>query len=214
MPPKRRATPAKDASKGAKRTPTPQAPPAPADVYELDVTLLDTEPPVWRRVLVQGDLSLGRLHAVIQVAMGWQGVHLHMFQVGNGNYSDPRFELEDAGGSAVENEFLTRVDEAFRMGKGRIAYEYDFGDCWEHEVRLRKAYPPSEAPQLGPVCIDGARACPPEDVGGIAGFERFLMVMADPDHPEYEETAEWCGGTFDAEALDLGPINRRLKRLR
>ena len=85
-------------------------------------------------------------------------------------------------------------------------YEYDFGDSWEHKILLEKIFPFDNKMAL-PVCIKGKRACPPEDCGGIWGYEEFLKTISDPKHPEYEDMLEWLGGEFDPEEFDLEGIN-------
>jgi hypothetical protein len=183
-------------------------------VYEIEVTLRETLPPVWRRIFVQGNLTLGRLHAVLQVAMGWQESHMHMFRVGGKTYGNVEFEMDDGESLSDGDEDSITVAKAFQSGKGRIVYEYDFGDSWEHDLKVVKKHPPEKAPAFGPACIAGARACPPEDVGGTPGYEHFLEVMADPKNPEHEDLAEWIGGRFDPEQFDLNAVNRVLKKLR
>ena len=186
----------------------------PTDVYEIEVTLRETPPPVWRRILVQGDMTLGRLHAVLQIAMGWQGSHLHMFRIGGKTYGDLENEMDDGESITGGDENEITVAMAFKAGKSRMVYEYDFGDCWEHDLKVVKVHPPEAAPDSGPACVAGARACPPEDVGGTPGYGHFLEVMADPEHEEYEDLSGWIGGSFDPEKFDLNAVNRDLKRLR
>ncbi len=183
----------------------------PTDVHEIQVTLRDTDPPVWRRILVPGNFTLGRLHGVLQAAMGWQHCHMHMFRVGGTTYGDLAYEREagDAFSDGDEADFT--VAEAFRAGMPKVVYEYDFGDCWEHDLSLVKVLPPAEAPAIAPFCVDGARACPPEDVGGTTGYEEFLAAMADPKHPRHEDFAGWLEGPFDPEGFDRDAVNRRLR---
>ena len=186
----------------------------PTDVYEVQVTLRETLPPVWRRILVQGNLTLGRLHTVLQIAMGWQGGHMHMFRVGKKSYGDQQYEMDDGESITDGDQDDITLAKAFKAGKGRAVYEYDFGDSWEHDLKVVKVHPPKAAPGFGPECVAGARACPPEDVGGTPGYEHFLKVMADPTHEEHEDLSGWIGGKFDPEAFDMAAVNRDLKRLR
>jgi hypothetical protein len=93
----------------------------------------------------------------------------------------------------------------------KFLYEYDFGDDWEHEILVENILP---VEQKLPICIKGKRACPPEDVGGIWGYETFLEAINDPQHPEHEMLTEWVGGSFDAEAFDLDQVNKALQPLR
>lgn len=177
-------------------------------VYQLKMTLNGSKPPIWRRVLVPGDITLGELHDVIQIAMGWEDGHLHQFTVGGLCYSNPFFGLaEYVGGVKDENRaVLSRVAPGEKF---RFVYEYDFGDSWKHVILVEKILPPDPQQKL-PVCIKGKRACPPEDVGGIWGYYGFLAALQDPDHPERDDYLEWIGGEWDAEAFDLNAINQGL----
>ncbi len=91
-------------------------------------------------------------------------------------------------------------------------YKYDFGDSWRHAVRVEEVLA-GDPKQRYPRCIGGARACPPEDVGGTPGYARFLRAIGDPRHPERQEYLRWLGGRFDPEAFDAGAVNPSLRRL-
>jgi hypothetical protein len=181
--------------------------------YQLKIELEGASPPIWRRVLVPGQISLGRLHAVIQIAMGWDNSHLHRFAIGKQAYSDPAFELEEFSGVPVldEDEALL-TDVAPRAGKV-IDYMYDFGDSWKHHIKVEKIL--KQGPAIGSdvTCIDGARACPPEDCGGVWSYENMLEVLKDPKHEEHESIREWLGGEFDPEAFDLEETNKALHQV-
>ncbi len=179
--------------------------------YQLKITLEGVEPPIWRRVLVPGDIKLGALHSVIQEAMGWTDSHLHMFEVGDDRYSDLDFEWED---DDVKDAWKVRLHDVAPKVNDSFIYVYDMGDGWRHEVVV-EAIPPSDPRFKGvPVCIDGARACPPEDCGGIGGYEDFLTAISDPSHEEHKNMLSWVGGNFDPEALDLTAINKSLTKLK
>lgn len=177
-------------------------------VAQIKVTLLDTEPPVWRRLLVPATLRLDRLDRVIQAAMGWTNSHLHMFVHSTGHYGIPDLDgppMHDER-AATLRELADREDDAF-------GYEYDFGDGWEHEIRLEKltlAEPGGRYPR----CLAGARACPPEDCGGAPGYAELIGTLADPDSPEHHDMLRWLGlekGTdFDPAHFDPADANRRL----
>ncbi len=173
-------------------------------VYQIKVTLRGIKPPIWRRLLVPSAVTLGKLHAILQAAMGWQGGHLHQFVTGDDEYygiRDPDFGLED-----VRDESRVRLDRVLRAEKASIVYEYDFGDGWEHTIVLEKILPASAA---GPVprCVAGKRACPPEDCGGVPGYYRLLDAIADPKDPEHKALLEWVGGEFDPEHFDPVMVN-------
>jgi hypothetical protein len=180
-------------------------------VHILDVSLVDVRPPVWRRIAVPSHFTLGHLHRVLQVAMGWTDTHLHQFEVGDTLYSDPTFELD--GFDEVEDEGSITVAQALPRKGSRARYEYDFGDNWEHLLRVEKVGP-REAGVEAPRCLEGARACPPEDCGGPFNYPEFLEALRDPRHEQHDELLEWLGGEFDPEAFELDAVNRDLRRFR
>jgi len=185
-------------------------------LYQLKITLKWSKPPIWRRVVVRANMSLDRLHGVIQFAMGWTDSHLHQFIVGAGfvrtYYGKPDSEFADMGSEMLNEKRYTVADLA-PAAKKKFIYEYDFGDGWQHEVVVEKFLPPDPTFRH-PVCLAGANACPPEDCGGMGGYYNLLEVMADPKHPEHEEMKEWIGGGLDAAQFDLDGINAVLKRLK
>jgi hypothetical protein len=178
---------------------------------QLKITLRYSEPPIWRRVIVRADMTLDRFHWVIQTAMGWTNSHLHQFLVGRTCYGVPDREFDDLG--EMLNEKRYTVADLAPTAKQKFIYEYDFGDSWEHEVRVEKVLPPDPAFKH-PVCLAGAHACPPDDCGGIHGYYEMLEALADPKHERHEEMLEWIGGEWDAGRFDLEDINARLKRLK
>ena len=183
----------------------------PCAMLQLRIDLKDVKPPVWRRVLVPETITLTKLHMVIQAAFGWGHAHLHEFIDREGQRygsSDP--DYDQPGEIASER---TRLTTALRGGR-TLKYIYDFGDQWEHQIKLEKAWAPDSQIRL-PWCIDGAGATPPEDCGGSPGYEDFLQVMADPQHPEHSNMTGWLGrGTWDPTAFDLGDVNEWLAELR
>lgn len=177
-------------------------------IYQLKITLRESKPPIWRRVLVPGNFTLMKLHYVIQAAMGWTDSHLHQYRIDGEDYGT-RFEdfVPD------HSEQATRLAAIAPHEKRKFAYEYDFGDSWEHDILVEKILPPD--PSLThPVCLAGKRACPPEDVGGVWGYEEFLAALDDPDDENHDSYKEWIGGSFDAKTFDLDAANRRLKTIR
>jgi hypothetical protein len=180
-------------------------------VYQLKVTLQDTKPPVWRRVLVTADTNLAQLHSILQVVMGWEDGHLHQFIVGDVYYGmrEPDFGF----GREVRDESSVKLSQIATSEKTKFTYEYDFGDSWYHQILIEKILPVEECVRY-PVCIKGKRACPPEDIGGVWSYESFLNIISDPDHPEHEGMLDWVGGEFDPEKFDLEAVNKELKLLR
>jgi hypothetical protein len=173
----------------------------PPKVLQLKVTLWGTEPPVWRQVLVPSDFTFEELHGVIQGAMGWGDDHLHEFRL-----VGPRGRLgEEIDEDASIGSILSRARQ-------RVAYQYDFGDSWLHEVLLEKALP-YEAGVRYPVCLGGARACPPEDCGGLPGYYAVLEALREPTE-DNAELREWIGDEYAPEAFDPEAVNKRWAKWR
>jgi len=184
---------------------------APRLIYQLKVTLRHIRPPIWRRIQVRSDVALLKLHRILQEVMGWYDSHLHQFLIGGEYYATRSLEL-DGFGPPIISERSARLEDVISGPKMKFRYEYDFGDGWEHEILVEKVLPPAEGVRY-PVCVAGARACPPEDCGGPWGYAELLEAIRDPNHKEHEEMLEWVGGGFDPEAFDLEEINRALRRL-
>ncbi len=178
-------------------------------IYQIKVTLQGVRPPIWRHIEVPGELTLPQLHAVLQIAMGWTNSHLHGFRVGEQFFTEPDPDYE---GMNVMDERQIRLSQIVPEPGARFVYEYDFGDSWEHAVVVEQMLPP-EAGAAYPRCIDGKRACPPEDVGGVTGYAEFLTAIHKPRHPEHDEWLQWVGGQFDSESFDLQKANELLQVL-
>jgi hypothetical protein len=181
-------------------------------VYQLKITLRGVKPPIWRRVLVPSDITLGELHSIIQIAMGWTDSHLHLFRLGETEYA-PRDPEDDRGyGFVINDEDKFRLRQVLTDETRRFEYHYDFGDGWKHNIVVERVVPRSED-HTYPMCATGRRACPPEDCGGPYGYAAFLAAIGDPEHPDHGMYLEWTGGHFDPEEFDLGDTNRALARL-
>ena len=195
-----------------KTTSKPSAKAATTILFQFKVTLLGSAPTIWRRIQVQ-DCTLDNLHEHIQTAMGWTNSHLHQFEIRGERYGDP--ELLEAGFEDFEciDSTTTRVSELIPTTGKRFAfkYEYDFGDGWEHEV-LFEGCPPTETGKKYPICLEGERACPPEDVGGVWGYQDFLTAIANPKHEEHESSLEWCGGSFSPNEFDPKKATGEMKK--
>ncbi len=180
-----------------------------ANIYQLKVTLIDSKPPIWRRIQVPGDITLHKLHLIIQEAMGWTDSHLHQFIIGGMYYGEPTpdndFEMAD--------ESRVKLNKVIKNEKAKFRYEYDFGDNWQHQLLLEKILLPESGVHY-PRCVTGKRNCPPEDCGGIWGYADLLEALKNPDHPEHKDMLEWIGGEFDPEAFGLEEINRALERIK
>ncbi|MBI2787819.1 MAG: plasmid pRiA4b ORF-3 family protein [Elusimicrobia bacterium] len=177
--------------------------------YQLKVTLLGTNPPIWRRIAVSGRISLGHLHGVLLDSMGWDGGHMHLFHVGKADYGEMHPDLDH-----VEDQWEVRLCDVAPKEKKRFVWEYDMGDTWLHEIVVEKIDPAGPPLKGASFCLDGARACPPEDCGGVYGYEDLLKAIRDPKHEGHGEMLEWVGGEFDPEAFDLKETNKALSRLK
>ncbi|WP_018403107.1 plasmid pRiA4b ORF-3 family protein [Marinobacter gelidimuriae] len=179
------------------------------NLYQIKISLTGAKPPIWRRLLIDPDTTFQDLHRIIQLAMGWQVSHLHLFQAQDGRLLGDLAEDED-GMMNFEDESTVPVSSLLTREGQALKYEYDFGDSWEHEVELEKILPGNQEEPL-PRCIKAVRQCPPEDVGGLPGFYNFLEAMEDATHPEHAAMREWRGGEwFDPEYVNLNQINEDL----
>jgi hypothetical protein len=185
------------------RSRSAQTKPAHSCVYQIKVTLSGSEPPIWRRLLVSSSTSLAELHRILQVAMGWTDDHLHGFEPAQRRL---RGRPEPADDLDFDDEERVRLDQALPREKSALVYMYDFGDSWAHDIVVEKVLPSSDGVNV-PSCIGGERACPPEDCGGIWGYDDLLDAIRDPEHPEHEEKLEWVGDEFDPERFDADAVN-------
>ena len=181
--------------------------------YELTISLVGAGVDIDRRVLAPEHYTLADLHLVIQAAMGWAGYHLHEFTARDGAaYGDA--ELDDPD---VVDETSVLLGEVLREPGDALRYVYDLGDYWEHHVELAAIRAPQ--PGAAPSCIGGRGACPPEDCGGVGGYEELRAVLADPDAPEHEELAEWTAemlgrpvsDPIDVHAFDLNAADEAVR---
>ncbi len=181
----------------------------PASLYEIKITLLELTPEIWRLVVIPRDITLGNLHHVIQIAMGWEDNHLHEFEIGRKRYGQmiaEEFGFEDA----TINEDIVHLNGVAKP-KAKFMYTYDFGDGWQHEIHIeREVESGSDKRQAS--CIAGENACPPEDCGGPFGYPDMVAILSDPQHEEYEDMREWVGEDFDPLQFDLTAVNRRLAK--
>lgn len=182
----------------------------PPPIHQLTITLLAIEPSIWRRLQVPASIKLCCLHSAIQVVMGWKDTHLHNFRRDGKCWGVPIYDEFDESNLIAETK--TQLAELLKAEGDSLTYVYDFGDNWEHEVILEKIIP-TNAPLKRPICLDGARRCPPEDVGGVLGYERFLELIFDPTCDDYADIVGWAGGHFHGEEFDLEAVNEKLGRM-
>jgi Plasmid pRiA4b ORF-3-like protein len=182
-----------------------------AEIYQLKITLKYVRPAIWRRIQVRRDVTLPELHLLLQITMGWYGYHLHQFRAGKTYYGDP--SIDEFSELNLKDDRKAQLGRVLTKPKQKVIYEYDFGDGWEHEILLEKVLPPDPGIQY-PRCLGGARACPPEDCGGVHGYVNFLAAIRDPDHEEHDEYIEWIGGEFDPELFELDEIDSGLRNIK
>jgi hypothetical protein len=182
--------------------------------YQIKMTLRGSKPPIWRRVVVPGGITLAQLHMVIQTAMGWQDDHLHMFEIQGEHYTGAGaggYEPEFGNGELDESEF--RLCDLIAREKTKFKYEYDFGDDWEHLLVVEKIIDDPKKMKGKVLCLDGKGACPPEDCGGIWGYYQMLDVLAGPSDDEGEEMKESLGESFDPAEFDVNEVNKALAEI-
>jgi hypothetical protein len=176
-------------------------------ILRWKITLADSRPPIWRRFQVSDQITLVDFHAIVQGVMGWEDAHLHTFEVGGDRYAPAEFELE----YTLDSHAKTLAALNLSVG-AKVTYTYDFGDGWLHVLKLEELLPLTpETPH--PHCLKGKRACPPEDCGGVWGYEGLLERLEDYGDPNYEEMLNQIGLDFDPEKFDLAAVNQTLKQV-
>lgn len=182
-----------------------------ATIARIKIVLDDVEPTVVRRLEIPLALRLDRLHTVIQEAVGWTDTHLYEFRIRDIGFGipDPDWGLD----GPLDARKATLLDVLEDTGAKSFRYIYDFGDGWEHRIKIERIGP--AAPDIVyPRLIAAAGRCPPEDVGGPWGYEEFIEAIADPVHERHQETVEWWGEEgFDPTAIDIASIEERLREL-
>ncbi|MFN4762085.1 plasmid pRiA4b ORF-3 family protein [Gillisia sp. Q332] len=176
---------------------------------QLKISLKNSKPPIWRRVLVKSSISFYELHYTIQIAMGWGNFHLYEFKIGNYRIGiiDEDFDDPLSVSSDVIDATEITLDEVLSKGEVKsFTYEYDFGDGWIHSIVVEKTLP-LDRDTYYPVCIKGKLACPPEDCGGLYGYYNLLEIISNKKHPEYEDMLEWMGGRFDPIEFEVEDVN-------
>lgn len=179
-------------------------------ILQLKIELGGITPKIWRRFLVKDNITFHGLHTIIQEVMGWENYHLYSFNIGG-----VRIEMPDEGG---DQEYESKNSKKVKLfyyvtkEKQKFHYEYDFGDSWEHEIVVENILDslPKGVQQV-PYCIEGERACPPEDCGGIWGYEELFEISKDKNHPDYEERiVDWLSEGWNFEKFNIDEVNKRL----
>lgn len=176
-------------------------------IFEFKITLQGIDNPIiYRTIQVPSNFTFYDLHLVIQNAFNWHDAHLFEFMIKNKQIADYEDEFME------ENILPSReilLEDEFKRKSQKALYIYDFGDHWEHEIILKKSFKPEEGKKY-PLCIEAQGNTPPEDVGGVWGFEDFKKIMQDKNHPEYLEMKEWYDHDYDANACSVDAINKTL----
>jgi hypothetical protein len=182
-----------------------------ATIARLRITLDNVKPTVVRRIEVPFDIRLDRLHLAIQAAMGWTNSHLYEIRARDVGWSTPLPDVDGAG------DFLdarkARLDDVLEdIGAKTLRYIYDFGDGWEHTIKIERiadAVPGVAYPRL----VEAAGRCPPEDVGGPWGYADLLQAIDDPKHERHAELKDWIGDDFDPKTVDTDRLAEELAAL-
>jgi hypothetical protein len=196
----------------AKKTKNPSVPSEPESVYQLKVTLDEIRPLIWRRIQVRGDISLFKLHKILQEVMGWQDYHLHRFEIEGESYSVISREADMLGDDFID-EKKVRLNRVIPGEKFKFAYEYDFGDSWYHTILVEKIFQPKEELKA-PICLKGKRSAPQEDCGGTGGYTHVLRAFRNPKHPDHEDIMNWLEEGYDPEHFNVDEVNERLMKIR
>jgi hypothetical protein len=185
--------------------------------YRVRVDVDTAKPPIWRRLDLASDMFLDALHEVIQIAFGWQDSHLHRFSTGSPFDPDAEsylsdVDLEEGDDGIPESE--ARLDELLVEPGDTLAYTYDYGDDWRHTIRLEAVSDRAPGDPRA-VCVDGRRAGPTEDSGGVHGYQEKLAIVADPSHPDHQFVVAWMidqrgHADLDPVAFDIDAINTLL----
>ena len=191
-------------------------------VLQFKISLVDSEPEIWRRIQISNRCTFWDLHVAIQDSMGWEDYHLHQFSVYYSNNTKPIFIgipdddhlLEDAE-IDLQPGWEIKVSDCLSLNK-TFGYEYDFGNWWEHLIEFEGEYPKDTMVKKYPICLAGENACPPEDVGGIGAFYDYVEAISNKKHPDHKDLLEWRG-KYDPTKFDVAQVKfdnpaRRLKK--
>lgn len=172
------------------------------NVYEFHVSLVGTNPLVWRTFLAHEIIELAELHMLIQICMGWDNKHLYKFIINKKSYG---VHDADFDSKTIDAEGLLLCDVLGDLKN--FDYVYDFGDSWEHKIKITKVLE-HDSRLMYPACIDGANACPPEDCGGVRGFEELKEVLAGKECKQKDELLSWVGGFYNPKTFDPNFVNK------
>jgi len=182
------------------------------EIIQLKITLDGTNPPIWRRILVNKQTTFFELHHIIQIVMGWENCHLYEFNLKKKRIGETGIKFDGFNSTSLLNANEVRLEDLITGTKDKFTYLYDFGDSWSHAIVVEKILP-IENQVMYPKCIGGELNCPPEDCGGIYGFYDLLEIIGDKKHPERKEMIEWLGSKYDPKYFNEVEINKRFKKM-
>lgn len=183
-----------------------------SEIIQLTVSLQRSKPLIWRSLLVNQATSFLELHHIIQIAMGWKNFHLFEFNLDGYRIGMIEESEYGYGSSHLLDAGKILLTDILSLEKDSFHYNYDFGDCWLHQITIEKLVK-KEDKAFYPKCINGQLNGPPEDCGGISGFYGMLKILQDKDHMRNKEMRNWVGKKYDPENVDLVKINKQLKQL-
>jgi hypothetical protein len=178
-------------------------------ILRIRLSVREVKPEIWRLVLVSSDITLARLHGILQILMGWQNYHLYAFEIEGSRYTPPHEDDDNFGrGKSIR----TKLSSIFAKSTKTITYEYDFGDGWEIELSLDSVLDITRQKRSAE-CIGGARHGPAEDSGGPHGFMEKVKIWNNSKHKRYQQTRDWIGADFDPEKFDINETNEMLNEI-
>jgi hypothetical protein len=177
----------------------------------LKVTLDRVEPEVMRRLVVPLTIRLDRLHLTLQAAFGWTNTHLHAFTAGGVEWGGP--EPDFPAGDQLVNARKIRLYDIVRETRAKtIRYLYDFGDDWQHVIKLERWFANTDTVGM-PFLLEASGRCPPEDIGGPEGYAALLAALADAAHPGHAEALQTAPAGFDPVTVDRTKLERQVDAL-
>lgn len=181
------------------------------EVLQLKITLAGTKPTIYRQVLVKKNTTFFELHHIIQISMGWENSHMFEFYFNNYRIALPNDEI-DFDDDKIIDAAAVELGSVIVDENEKFEYEYDFGDCWRHQIVVEKFLPLDKAISY-PFCIKGENKCPPEDCGGVQGYYEMLKIISNKKDPEYKEMMTWLGNKSNPEFFDNKAVNKQLSEL-
>jgi Plasmid pRiA4b ORF-3-like protein len=178
-------------------------------IARLKIALDDVKPLVMRRLEVPLSIRLDRLHLAIQAAMGWTNSHLYEIRTKDAGWGIPD---PDWGGGPLDARKARLIDVLEDVGTKTLKYLYDFGDGWEHTIKIERLIDPLPG-IIYPRLTEAAGRCPPEDIGGPWGYAEFLAAISDPGHSRHAEFKEWIGEEFDPKIVDADWLGEQVAAL-